>query len=78
MEEKQYACAVVIPALNPGKELPGYVRGLLDRGIPAVIVVPERLRPGIVATAWHSPISSASRMRMVRAVLFPWGMRSAA
>ena len=46
--------------------------------MPAVIVVPERLRPGIVATAWHSPISSASRMRMVCSVLLPCGIRSAA
>lgn len=32
-------CAVIIPALNPGPNLPAFVQALLDRGIPQVIVV---------------------------------------
>ena len=43
-EATQYSCAVIIPALNPGGELPGYVQTLLDRGIPAVIVVDDGSR----------------------------------
>ncbi|MGI6336129.1 MAG: GtrA family protein [Eubacteriales bacterium] len=35
----QMACAVVIPALNPGAELIDYVRELLARGVPYVVVV---------------------------------------
>ena len=44
MGEKEFSCAVIIPALNPGQELPGYVRSLLERGIPAVIVVDDGSR----------------------------------
>ena len=43
-EATQYSCAVIIPALNPGAELPGYVQTLLARGIPAVIVVDDGSR----------------------------------
>ncbi len=32
--------------------------------IPAEIVVPERESPGIVAMAWHKPMTSASRTRI--------------
>ncbi|MEA4823123.1 MAG: bifunctional glycosyltransferase family 2/GtrA family protein [Clostridiaceae bacterium] len=41
---EQYKCAVVIPALNPAPELVTYVRELLSRGIPAVIVVDDGSR----------------------------------
>ena len=39
--------------------------------MPAVMVVPLRERPGIVATHWQQPMMSASRMRMFFSVLWP-------
>ena len=44
--------------------------------MPAVIVVPERDRPGIVATHWQSPMISASRKRMFFSVRLPGAIRS--
>ena len=44
--------------------------------MPAVMVLPEREMPGIVATAWAQPIRSASRMRMVRSFPRPGTIRS--
>ena len=44
--------------------------------MPAVIVVPEREMPGIVATHWQRPITSASATRMLRSFFLPRGMRS--
>ena len=41
---EQYKCAVIIPALNPEPELTAYVRELLARGIPAVVVVDDGSR----------------------------------
>ena len=45
--------------------------------MPAAIVVPDRDRPGIVATAWHTPMMSASRTRMFFSVRVPLGILSA-
>ena len=44
--------------------------------MPAVIVLPEREMPGMVATACAQPISSASRMRIERSLPRPGTMRS--
>ena len=46
------------------------------RAMPAVIVLPEREIPGIVATHWQRPMMSASFTVMLRSVRLPWGMRS--
>ena len=45
--------------------------------IPAVMVVPERERPGIVATHWHRPIISASEIVMLAAFFVPGFILSA-
>ena len=39
--------------------------------IPAVIVVPERERPGTTATHWHRPMISASNTVILRSVFLP-------
>ena len=39
--------------------------------MPAVIVVPERERPGTTATHWHRPIISASSTVILRSVFLP-------
>ena len=40
-----YHSAVAIPALNPSETLPAYVDDLLERGIPAVVVVNDGSAP---------------------------------
>ena len=50
-----------------------FIAKFLSRPVamPAVMVVPERERPGSVATHWHRPITSASRKRMFFSVRLP-------
>ena len=44
--------------------------------MPAVMVVPERESPGMVATHWHRPMVRASRKRMLRSVRVPGAILS--
>ena len=44
--------------------------------MPAVMVVPERERPGITASAWPQPTIKASATVAFLAVLWPRAMRS--
>ena len=43
-KREYFSCAVAIPALNPEPELADYVRALLERGIPRVIVINDGSR----------------------------------
>ena len=46
------------------------------QAIPAAMVLPDRDRPGRVATPWATPMSRASFSVALRAFLWPWAIRS--